>query len=135
MPLPDHDSIKSFIQETLGCGCPEEVFRAVDARRRVRLQNAVEIDCVLIVGRRLLVYIVDEGDGILDEKRLAFYVAEGTKDRDRKGLNRFRLVIVSDAASARKRLEHAFKTLNSNDDKVHLHVIGREENIFSEDPQ
>ncbi len=103
----DHDSIKFFIQKTLGCECPEEVFRSIDCQPRVRLQNDVVIDCVLIVGRRLLVYVVDDGDGSLDEKRLALYLAEGTKERDSKGLNRFRLVIATDTASAEESLRGA----------------------------
>ncbi len=128
----DHDSIKFFIQKTLGCECPEEVFRSIDCQLRVRLQNDVLIDCVLIVGNRLLVYVVDDGDGSLDEKRLALYLAEGTKERDSKGLNRFRLVIATDKAWVQQRLKKAFEALNNEDDKVHLHVISKGENIFAE---
>ncbi len=128
----DYDSIKFFIQKTLGSECPEEVFRSIDCQLRVRLQNDVVIDCVLIVGRRLLVYVIGAGGDSLDEKRLAFCLAEGTKERDSKGLNRFRLVIATDTASAQQRLKNAFQALNNEDEKVHLHVISRGENIFAE---
>ncbi len=31
------DRIKHFVQNILGCGCPEEVFRSIDVRRNLRL--------------------------------------------------------------------------------------------------
>ncbi len=128
----DHDSIKFFVQKTPGCGCPEEVFRSIDCRFCVRLRNEAAVNCAFIVGNRLLVYVVDDGDVSLDEKRLALYLAEGTKERDSKGLNRFRLVIATDTAWAQQRLKKAFEALNNEDEKVHLHVISREKNIFAE---
>jgi hypothetical protein len=126
-----HDSIKSFIQGTLGCGCPEEVFRSIDCRSGVRLKGDAVVSNALIVGDRLLIYVVDTADDALDGERLALYVAEGKKERDGKGLNRFRLVIVANTDAARQRLQKAFESLKSRDDKIHLHVISREENIFA----
>ncbi len=126
-----HDSIKSFIRGTLGCGCPEEAIRSIDCRFHVRLRNDATVACAVIIGSRLLVYMIDDVDGSVDEKCLAFYLAEGTKERESKGLNRFRLVIATDSTSVRQRLKNAFEALNNEDDKVHLHVISRKENIFT----
>ncbi len=125
-----HDSIKSFVQGTLGCRCPEEVFRSIDCRFNVRLNGATVV-CAVIIGSRLLLYVVDDDEGALEEKRLAFYVAEGKRERDSKGLNRFRLVIVAKTEAIGERLQKAFQTLKNADDRIHLHVIGREENIFA----
>jgi hypothetical protein len=129
----DHPAIKSFIQNTLGCECPEEVFRSVDCRSGVRLKGDAVVSNALIVGDRLLIYVVDSADDALDGERLALYVAEGGKKRDGRGLNRFRLVIVANTEAARQRLQKAFESLKNRDDKVHMHVISREENIFAAD--
>ncbi len=128
----DHDSIKFFIQKTLGCECPEEVFRSIDCRSKVLLQGDAFVSTALIVGDRLLIYVVDTDYNTLDAEHVALYIAEGKKERDRKELNRFRLVIATDTASAKQRLKNVFQALNNEDEKVHLHVISREENIFAE---
>ncbi len=128
----DHDSIKSFIQKTLGCGCPEDVFRSIECRSRVLLQGDAVVSTALIVGNRLLLYVVDTDDNALDTEHVALYIAEGKKERDRKGLNRFRLVIVASAEAERQRLQKAFESMNNRDDKIHLHVISRGENIFAD---
>ena len=127
-----HDSIKSFIQGTLGCGCPEEVFRSIDCRFGTRLQGGAVVSSALIVGNRLLIYVVDADDDALDREHLALYVTEGKKERDRKGLNRFRLVVVTNAEAVRQQLRSIFDGLQDRDEKIHLHVISRDENIFRE---
>ncbi len=127
--MPDHESIKSFIQNTLGCRCPEDVLRTIDCRMGVQLRTGVVVDCALVVGRRLLVYVISASGGGPDEKTIAFYVSEGEKERDETGLNRFRLVIAADAGSE-QRFQNAFAALDIADEKIHLHVISREENIF-----
>ena len=38
------ERIKHFIQNTLGCGCPEEVFRSIDVRGNVRLSSFIISD-------------------------------------------------------------------------------------------
>jgi hypothetical protein len=127
-----HDSIKSFIQGTLGCGCPEEVFRSIDFRAGTRLQGDAVVSTALIVGNRLLIYVVDADDDALEGEHLALYVAEGKKERDRKGLNRFRLVVATNAEAAPQRLRSIFEVLQDRDERIHLHVIRRDENIFRE---
>lgn len=127
----DNDTIKTFVQETLGCGCPEEVFRTIDCNRAVRLSNEAVLNCAITIGNRLLIYVMEKRIADLDEKLLAFLVSAGKKERDSRGLNRFRLVIVADEMAEKGSLIHMFEKLQDKDGKIHLHVIKKEENIFT----
>jgi hypothetical protein len=50
------------------------------------------------------------------------------KERDEKGLNRFRLVLVfDDPEKVRPGAERQFEELRGSDEKVHLHVISRKD--------
>ncbi len=89
------------------------------------------MDCALVVGNRLLVYVVDGDGGAVDEKGLALYVAEGKKERDETGLNQFRLVVAEERPAVRQRLQKAFEALDIADDRIHLHMISRKQNIFT----
>jgi len=122
------ERIKYFIQKTLGCGCPEEVFQSIETRQNVRLNNFITLDSAIIIGDRLLVYIMEAGSAGCVEEHLPVLVAAGRNERDAKGLNRFRLVLVADDAEGlRKSAERQFEELRSSDKKVHLHVIGRKD--------
>ena len=124
MPAPER--IKHFIQNTLGCSCPEEVFRSIDVRRNVRLNSFIVLDSALIIGNRLLVYLAEAGSAGCIEEHLPVLVAAGTKERDEKGLNRFRLVLISDRpADVQQAAGKLFEELRGNDGKVHLHVIDK----------
>ena len=50
--------IKRFVQETLGCSCPEEVFDKIECKTNVSSTWWKRID----VGNRLLIYILDATD-------------------------------------------------------------------------
>jgi hypothetical protein len=132
MPAPER--IKHFIQNTLGCACPEEVFRSIDVRRNVRLNSFIVLDSALIIGNRLLVYLAEAGSAGCVEEHLPVLVAAGKKERDEKGLNRFRLVLVADDPEGlRKAAERQFEELRGGDEKVHLHVIRESDNPLSAD--
>jgi hypothetical protein len=118
------DRIKHFIQNTLGCACPEEVFRLIETRQNVRLNSFIVLDFAIIVGNRLLVYITNAGSTGCVEEHLPVLMAAGKKERDEKGLNRFRLVLVADEPEeVRQVAERQFEELRGVDEKVHLHVI------------
>ncbi len=55
----------------------------------------------------------------------------GRKERDSRGLNRFRLVIVPDDVSEEQSLMRRFKELNDKDERLHLHVIKKEESVIT----
>jgi hypothetical protein len=125
--------IKRFVRETLGCGCPEEVFRTIDVRRNVRLNSFIVLHAEIIIGRRLLIYIISESGspGCLEE-HLPVLVAAGRKERDEKGLNRFRLVIVADdTAKVQGAAGKMFDDLCGTDEKLHLHVIRKNDLPFT----
>jgi len=132
MPAPER--IKHFIQNTLGCGCPDEVFRSIDVRRNVRLNSFIVLDSAFVIGNRLLVYLAEAGSAGCIEEHLPALVAAGTKERDEKGLNRFRLVLISDRpADVQQAAGKLFEELRGNDGKVHLHVIDRTSLPFAAD--
>lgn len=127
-----YERVKNFVQHTLGCGCPEEVFRSIDVRQQVALNSFILLDTVLVIGNRLLVYIAEAGSAGCIAEHLPVLVNAGKAERDKKGLNRFRLVLVADdPAEARKAAQNQFEELRGEDGKVHLHVIGKDELHFA----
>jgi hypothetical protein len=122
------DRIKHFVQSTLGCSCPDEVFRSIEIRRQVKLNNFIVLECAIILDHRLLVSIAEAGTAGCIEEHLPVLVDAGKKERDEKGLNRFRLVLVADEPDeVRQTAEGQFEKLRGNDEKIHLHVISRKD--------
>ncbi len=122
--MADNILIKKFVQETLGCGCPEEVFRSIEVQRNVRLNSFIVLNAAIIIGNRLLIYVTEAGSEGCVEERLPVLVASGRKERDKKGLNRFRLVLAADDPEEIRRVAgKTFEELRGNDEKVHLHII------------
>jgi hypothetical protein len=125
------EQIKHFVQNTLGCSCPEVVFQSFDIRRNVRLNSFIVLDSAIIIGNRLLVHISEAGTAGCIAEHLPILVSAGKKERDEKGLNRFRLVLVADEPEeVRQIAERQFEELRGSDEKIHLHVINRR-NLFS----
>jgi hypothetical protein len=126
------ERIKLFVQHTLGCGCPEEVFLSIDVRERIALNSFIVLDSALIIGNRLLIYIAEAGTARCIEEHLPVLVKSGRVERDEKRLNRFRLVLVTDEPEAiRQAGGKLFEELRGTDEKVHLHVIGRSDTLFN----
>jgi hypothetical protein len=128
--MPPNDDIKSFVQNTLGCGCPEEVFNSIDCKENVPLGSNLVLNSVLTIGSRLLIYVVEAASSDFIKKNLALLIANGKKERDSKGLNRLRLVIVAEESLGRQTVQSQFDGLMGKDDKIHLHIISREQSIF-----
>jgi hypothetical protein len=127
-----HDRIKHFVQHTLGCSCPEEVFRSIEVRNTVHLGSFVTLDSAIIIGNRLLVYVAKAGSAGCIEEHLPVLIDKGRTERDKKGLNRFRLVlVVDDPGEVRQAAERQFEELRGKDEKVHLHVIKKSDNPFT----
>ena len=123
---------KHFIQHTLGCSCPKEVFQSIDVRSNLRLSSFITLDSAIIIGHHLLVSIAEGGPAGCIEEHLPVLVAAGRKERDEKGLNRFSLVLVfDDPEKVRPGAERQFEELRGSDEKVHLHVIGRSDYPFA----
>jgi len=121
--MTDKEKIKRFVQEALGCGCPEEVFRSIDCKRDVELDGGVILHSIITIGNRLLIYVVYDNQDFV-EKHLALLVSAGKKERDSRGLTRFRLVIVMDGFPGNDdAIRRAFGELQEKDENIHLHVI------------
>lgn len=118
----DKDMIKSFAQNTLGCGCPEEVFQHITCESNIRL-DGLNIAYKIIIGNRLLIYVftIDTQDSLKDI--LPRLVDIGKRERDSSGFNRFRLVLAADNHdSLRQKGENLFNALEK-DEKIHLHIL------------
>jgi hypothetical protein len=127
----DRDIIKTFVQKTLGCGCPEEVFKYIDCQFNIKIDDIV-LSSKINIGNRLLIYVVNVNDQKSLKNILSFLINTGKNERDNLNFNRFRLVLMTDKLSEIKETaETIFRTI-SEDEKVHLHVIDKKKvPIFS----
>ena len=115
-----YPEIKRFVQETLGCSCPEEVFNKIDYQK----ESSGIWDKKINVGDRLLIYIVNTDEKSDLSKVIHSALKHGAEERSTKGLNRFRLVLVaSHPDEMRSPAEHAFNDSECTDEKTHLHIV------------
>lgn len=115
--------IEQFVRGTLGCQCPDEVFRSIEIEH-LRTSDDTTSYARLVVGERLLIYVLDAASTMVADGALAHLVARGRGERDERGYNRFRLVVAHDDpdrvnAAAREEFDRAA----SKDERAHLHVI------------
>ena len=118
--MQTYPEIKRFVQEILGCSCPEEVFNQIDYQE----EGDGILGRKLTVGNRLLIYIItmDRKPNIKGDIYSA--LEQGVEERDKKGLNRFRLVLVASRPDQlRSTAEHAFDSSGYADEKTHLHIV------------
>ena len=95
------------------------------------MNSFIVLDGAIVIGNRLLIYIAEAGSAGCIEEHVPVLVTRGRKERDEKGLNRFRLVLVSDRPDeVRQAAEQQFEELRGNDEKVHLHVIKKNDLLF-----
>ncbi len=122
--MTNHKKIKTFVQETLGCGCPEEVFSYIDCRSNVLLNN-IMVNIKINIGNRLLIYVVEVDDSYSIRDILTSLVDAGKKERDRLGFNRYRLVLAAENLQKIKQVAYdAFDTIDK-DEKIHLHIVSK----------
>ena len=115
-----YEEIKHFVQETLGCSCPEGVFNNIDYQ--------IEDDGIsgrkITVGERLLIYIINMDGKSNIQGVIKSALEQGIEERDVRGLNRFRLVLVASCPDEqRSSTEHAFESSGYTDEKTHLHIV------------
>jgi hypothetical protein len=121
---PTPPALRAFVRETLGCSCPDSVFDAVERTQEVATLSRVPFTR-WVIGGRPLVYVASPTDGF---EQIAVELALlGRRDRDARGLNRFRLVLASALAEADARAaERAFAKAAGEDAKAHLHCVAPE---------
>ena len=118
--------VKEFVKGSLGCQCPDEVFMDMELLME---KEGLKI----LVGKKLIVQLLPLGKKASDitTEKLLHIFSGGQKERDLKGYNRFRLVLVvkdDDEAKPRiedlaQKVEKAFKKTKDSDERMHLHII------------
>jgi hypothetical protein len=123
--MANNEAITRFVRETLGCKCPDEVFRHIEFTQQPE-GCAIQYTKITI-GGRLLIYLYQTVHTEADlDKKLEELLGRGREERDSSGLNRFRLVIAADEpGSIKETLIDKFESLRGSDEKLHLHVISR----------
>ena len=118
--MQTYPGIKRFVQETLGCSCPEEVFNQIDYQK----EHDGILGRKINVGDRLLIYIITMDGQSNIQGVINSALVQGVVERDKKGFNRFRLVLVaSHPDELRSSAEQAFNSSGYTDEKTHLHVV------------
>lgn len=121
------DIVKFFVREVLHCTCPDEIFDSAVIESHAEICSGTRIMKKLIIGDRLLVYIAGPSGAGWTSDFINRVLAAGIRKRDLGGLNRFRLVLVTDSIENMKgTAEKVFLNFEGRDDKTHLHVIDRE---------
>ena len=124
--MVQEEKIKTFVQKTLGCGCPEEVFTYIHCRSNILL-NHILLRNRINIGNKLLIFILELNDPDSLQETLTSLVDTGIKERDSAGFTRYRLVLAADNPSILK--QHAYDIFDTleKDERVHLHVVQKEE--------
>lgn len=118
--MQTYPEIKRFVQEVLGCSCPEEAFYNIDYQRKCDPFPERKVT----VGGRLLIYLIDMDKGSNVQEDIESALGRGVEERDKEGLNRFRLVLVaSRPEKIHSQAEHVFNNAEYTDEKTHLHVV------------
>ncbi len=119
-----YDAIKSFVANTLGCNCPEEVFETISLEDDCQTIADVPVSCRIVIGNRLLIYIAKAGNVTKPEEQLRALVETARKERDENKYNRARIVLTADDANATDPdLRVLFEEIRGDDEKMHLHIV------------
>jgi len=118
--MPDYAEIKRFVQQGLGCNCPESVFDSIRCEQAG--YGGLQMPRVLI-GERLLVLLLDADiqEDIPSAVREALHA--GVAERDRNGWNRVRLVLRGSRPGDWRGLAQDAFVETRPDDRTHLHVV------------
>ena len=118
-------SIVEFAKYSLGCKCSDEVFKQIDEFDKEKDENGYWIKKI-IVGRRLLILLIDSEGCKYDKGLIEYYIKKGVEERNRDQLNRLRIVLIigdmNNYSESNTELENLLP-----DDKVHLHFVLKEE--------
>jgi hypothetical protein len=118
----DRERVKAFVQNTLGCGCPEEVFQHIECKANVYL-DGLNIFYHINIGNRLLVHVVPVDTEESLRELLPKLVDIGKRERDTAGFNRFRLVLAEDDGNSIRGVAEDLFSHIQKDEKIHLHII------------
>ena len=112
------ENIKKFAKETLGCGCPEEVFEHIDCQCDIHVEDIL-LRARINIGNRLLIYVVEVNNIETIKNILAHTIDIGKKERDDLGFNRFRLVLAAEKIDDIKpAAEKLFKDIEKDEKSI-----------------
>jgi hypothetical protein len=121
-----NEDIKTFVQQTLGCSCPEEVFDHIECQSNIKLDDNIVLSNKINIGGRLLIYIIEVNNPNSIKYILPSILSTGKEERDRLNFNRFRLVLAADNLNEIKQVVNVmFKTINK-DERIHLHIVSKD---------
>jgi hypothetical protein len=120
-----NEAIKAFTRDVLGCDCPEEVFDKIVCQSDVQIESELTLSYKINIGDKLLIYIL-----LLDQRNklgseLPKLIEAGEKERNDRGFNRFRLVLLSENPDFIKDDAHTLFQQLEKDEKIHLHIVSR----------
>ncbi len=119
-------AIKGFVQETLGCQCPEEVFEFIEDKKAYELIQGIKLRDRINIGGRLLVCIVEIDNADTFDNLIPRLLKEGKKEREKNGFNRCRIVVISNTPDInKKRADGLFKEFEGKDDRIYIHIIDK----------
>jgi hypothetical protein len=122
--MKNQENIKTFVRQTLGCGCPEEVFEHMDCRTDVSMDGKRYKR--LSIGNRLLIYIFETVNSDDLDSIIPLLVDKGRNERDRLGFNRLRLVLAPYRIEQIKKAASEIFEKTQKDEKIHMHIIDRQ---------
>jgi hypothetical protein len=118
--MKKYPEIKRFVQETLGCSCPEDVFNTIDYQKEADGVAGSKVT----VGDRLLIYLIAMDRESSIQEVIDSALQQGVEEREKKKLNRFRLALVASRPDELRSLaERAFDRSGCRDAKTHLHIV------------
>ena len=116
------NSIKGFVQNVLGCTCPDKVFEQIEDR--IVVSASSPHTRTITIGGRLLIYVWEADDPVDLKRDLFAMLKTGRKERDDRGLNRLRAVLgVENPQNVALRVEQYFPLFADKDDRMHVHVV------------
>ncbi|MCU0256427.1 MAG: hypothetical protein MUF60_06770 [Vicinamibacterales bacterium] len=121
----DRPAVEQFVRGTLGCACPDDVFRSVTISR-APAATGLEAYTEILVGARLLIRILSMPAEPAAPGWIERLATEGRAARDRRGCNRFRLVLAAPAGeqpSGFVDLATRFARSTAGDERAHLHLL------------
>ncbi len=134
MDTATHKNLENFVRGPLGCNCPDKVFEKIDIIDncddfKSALGDELFSSCRLVsIGGILLVLTVEADTAEAIQSNMQAIFEQGKKLRDNQGFNRFRLAVAaSNQEQMQEALEPVFESLVGDDEKIHLHVISRQQ--------
>ena len=119
----NHETLKAFIKDTLGCGCPDSVFENINVET-YRLDGYSRELGRIVVGDTLLIYIVRPDQNHDLEDSINVIALAGKTDRDTHHYNRFRLVVAADGNNPQPdTISNRFARSFGADEKMHIHFV------------